>query len=105
MYEVFFEQNKKTRTHYADTETPKGEQYLSAKKMMFRAYVICTSLKLEGLDIKSPMYASNEAGWHFMLHLFDFQNPIIFIGLNIIAYIFYFVNTLMNIFLKSGYNI
>jgi hypothetical protein len=32
MYEVFFEQNKKTRTHYADTETPKGEQYLSAKK-------------------------------------------------------------------------
>ena len=35
-----------------------------------------------------------------MLHLFSFQNQIISIGANIIAYIFHFVNTLMNIFLK-----
>ena len=40
-----------------------------------------------------------------MLHLFSFQNPIISIGAIIIAYILRFVNTLMNIFLKSGYNI
>lgn len=39
-----------------------------------------------------------------MLHLFSFQNPIISIGANIIAYIFRFVNTLMNIILKNGYN-
>ena len=105
MYEVFFEQNKKTRTHYTDTETPKGEQYLSAKNDVPCLCNMYESENSKRLDVKSPMYASNEAGWHFMLHLFDFQNPIIFIGLNIIAYIFYFVNTLMNIFLKSGYNI
>ena len=105
MYEVFF---SKTKRPVRITQIRKHQKANNTCPLKNDVPCLCNMYESENskrLDEKVLcMFASNEAGWHFMLHLFNFQSPIISIGANIITHIFHFVNTLMNIFLKNGYN-
>ena len=102
MYEVFFEQNKKTRTHYADTETPKGEQYLSAKNDVPCLCNMYESENSKRLDEKVLcMFASNEAGETLYATSIQFSKPNHFYWVNYYITLFLFCQYLNEYFIYS----